>query len=84
MVADPCLNPGYTMTKNYTTVYNSPCVSGQKPQRLPTSFNHTGTGNFQECQKIVKKIFNFTHCPYRQCSFNGVFQPPLQGQFGVK
>ncbi|XP_075889616.1 ectonucleoside triphosphate diphosphohydrolase 1 isoform X2 [Nelusetta ayraudi] len=82
-LADPCLNPGFTDTKNYSAVYNSPCVSALKPASLPASFTHTGTGNFQQCQERVKNIFNSSRCSYSQCSFNGVYQPPLQGQFGA-
>uniref|UniRef100_A0A3Q3X7J5 Ectonucleoside triphosphate diphosphohydrolase 1 n=1 Tax=Mola mola TaxID=94237 RepID=A0A3Q3X7J5_MOLML len=83
MLNDPCFNPGYTAIKNYSKIYDSPCLSGWKPQKIPTHFTHNGTGNFQQCQRIVKSIFNFTHCKYSQCSFNGIFQPSLQGQFGA-
>ncbi|XP_073345231.1 ectonucleoside triphosphate diphosphohydrolase 1 [Pagrus major] len=82
-ILDPCFNPGYNATKNYSALYDSPCVSDQKPQKVPATFNHTGKGNFQECQDVVKRVFNFTHCKYSQCSFNGVFQPLLQGPFGA-
>ncbi|XP_034414226.1 ectonucleoside triphosphate diphosphohydrolase 1 isoform X1 [Cyclopterus lumpus] len=83
IVADPCSHPGYSETKKYSVLYDSPCVSDRKPQGAPETFDHTGTGNFQECQEVVKKVFNFTKCKYSQCSFNGVFQPILQGPFGA-
>ncbi|XP_054454657.1 ectonucleoside triphosphate diphosphohydrolase 1 isoform X2 [Anoplopoma fimbria] len=82
-VADPCSHPGYTATKNYSVLYDSPCMSDRKPLGAPETFNHTGTGNFQQCQEVVKNVFNFTDCKYSQCSFNGVFQPLLQGPFGA-
>ncbi|KAM3592483.1 uncharacterized protein V6R79_019698 [Siganus canaliculatus] len=82
-VRDPCFNSGYTATQNYSVLYDSPCVSHRKPQGAPVTFNHTGSGNFQLCQEAVRRVFNFTQCKYSQCSFNGVFQPHLQGQFGA-
>ncbi|XP_075948986.1 ectonucleoside triphosphate diphosphohydrolase 1 [Anarhichas minor] len=82
-VADPCSHPGYNATKKYSVLYDSPCVSDRKPQRAPATFHHTGTGNFQQCQEVVKNVFNFTDCKYSHCSFNGVFQPILQGGFGA-
>ncbi|XP_060950714.1 ectonucleoside triphosphate diphosphohydrolase 1 [Limanda limanda] len=82
-ILDPCFHPGYTDTKNYSVLYDSPCVSDRKPQGAPATFNHTGKGNFSLCQEVVKRIFNFTECKYSQCSFNEVFQPRLQGPFGA-
>ncbi|XP_018554742.1 ectonucleoside triphosphate diphosphohydrolase 1 isoform X2 [Lates calcarifer] len=82
-ISDPCFHPGYTDTRNYSVLYDSPCVSSRKPQGAPATFIHRGIGNFQQCQAFVKSVFNFTHCKYSRCSFNGVFQPLLQGPFGA-
>lgn len=82
-ILDPCFHSGYNETKNYSVLYDSPCVSDRKPQNAPVSFTHQGQGNFQKCQEVVKNIFNFSSCRYSQCSFNGIFQPQLQGPFGA-
>ncbi|XP_056222554.1 ectonucleoside triphosphate diphosphohydrolase 1 isoform X2 [Seriola aureovittata] len=82
-ILDPCFHPGYNETKNYSVLYDSPCVSDRKPQGAPATFTHLGKGNFSQCLDVVKSIFNFTYCRYSQCSFNGVFQPLLQGPFGA-
>lgn len=82
-VLDPCFHPGYNETKGYSALYDSPCVSSRKPQGAPSTFDHTGKGNFQECQKVIRSLFNFSSCTYSRCSFNGVFQPDLQGPFGA-
>ncbi|XP_039991854.1 ectonucleoside triphosphate diphosphohydrolase 1 isoform X2 [Xiphias gladius] len=82
-IFDPCFHPGYNETKNYSTLYDSPCVSHRKHQGAPATFTHAGKGNFLQCKEVVKNVFNFTHCKYSQCSFNGIFQPVLQGQFGA-
>lgn len=80
---DPCFHPGYEAPRNYSDVYNSPCVSRRLPQRAPASFTHRGAGNFSQCQKMVRNLLNVSSCSYSRCSFNGVFQPLLQGKFGV-
>ncbi|XP_077359785.1 ectonucleoside triphosphate diphosphohydrolase 1 [Festucalex cinctus] len=82
-VQDPCFHPGYVATKDYSELYDSPCVSDRKPRGAPESFQHVGIGNFQQCQDVVRSLFNFSQCKYSQCSFNGVYQPPLQGLFGA-
>uniref|UniRef100_A0A3P9IVQ7 Ectonucleoside triphosphate diphosphohydrolase 1 n=1 Tax=Oryzias latipes TaxID=8090 RepID=A0A3P9IVQ7_ORYLA len=82
-ITDPCFHNGYNETKNYAAVYDSPCVSDQKPQIVSETFIHLGGGNFRQCQEVIKSIFNFSSCRYSRCSFNGIFQPPLQGQFGA-
>ncbi|XP_020796341.2 ectonucleoside triphosphate diphosphohydrolase 1 isoform X2 [Boleophthalmus pectinirostris] len=80
-ISDPCFHNGYNEIKNYTVVYDSPCVSARKPTSGPATFTHSGRGNFDQCQELVKNVFDFTQCKYSQCSFNGVFQPTLQGPF---
>eukprot|EP00066_Takifugu_rubripes_P010743 XP_003978811.1 PREDICTED: ectonucleoside triphosphate diphosphohydrolase 1-like [Takifugu rubripes] len=82
-IQDPCFHPGYEAPRDYSSLYASPCVSGRAPQDAPVSFTHRGTGNFSQCQKIVRSIFSSSSCKYSQCSFNGVFQPLLQGKFGA-
>lgn len=82
-ILDPCFHPGYNMTKYYSELFDSPCVSDRKPPGAPATFTHRGEGKFQQCQEAVKSVFNFSSCPYSRCSFNGVFQPLLQGHFGA-
>ncbi|KAG7492525.1 hypothetical protein MATL_G00014900 [Megalops atlanticus] len=77
---DPCFHPGYIEQKSLAS---SPCVPETRPHDSERTFTHTGTGNASLCQEVVKRIFNFTHCPWGRCSFNGVFQPPVEGQFGA-
>lgn len=82
-VLDPCFHRGYNETKNYSVLYDSPCVSDRKPKDAPDTFTHIGTGDFLQCQAAIKSVFNFTSCKYSRCSFNGVFQPLLQGPYGA-
>ncbi|NWI30088.1 ENTP8 diphosphohydrolase, partial [Sula dactylatra] len=41
-----------------------------------------GRGNASECLAAIKKLFNFSACGQRQdCTFDGIYQPPVNGQF---
>lgn len=82
-IEDPCFHSGYSEVKNYSVLYDSPCVSGKKPTPTPATYTHNGKGNFHQCQEVVKNVFDFSKCKYNQCSFNGIFQPILQGPFGA-
>lgn len=82
-ILDPCFHNGYREIKNYSVLYDSPCVSSRKPGSAPVTFTHKGKGDFHQCQEVVKKVFDFSQCPYNRCSFNGIFQPKLQGPFGA-
>ncbi|XP_046888016.1 ectonucleoside triphosphate diphosphohydrolase 1 [Hypomesus transpacificus] len=78
-VSDPCFHPGYNVTKEYSAVYNSPCVTARKSKE--TSFTHIGTGNALKCQEVVRRVLDFGRCNFSSCSFNQVYQPPLRGTF---
>ncbi|XP_061911346.1 ectonucleoside triphosphate diphosphohydrolase 1 isoform X2 [Entelurus aequoreus] len=80
---DPCMHPGYNKTEDYSSLYDSPCVSDRKPQGAPARFQHSGSGNFQQCQDVVRNLLDSSQCKHSQCSFNGVYQPTLEGMFGA-
>ncbi|KAJ8264739.1 hypothetical protein GJAV_G00153430, partial [Gymnothorax javanicus] len=82
---DPCFHQGYSYERSWESVTSSPCVSHRGLQSLstPGTFQHTGTGNATLCKSTIRRIFNFTYCPWGRCSFNGVFQPPVEGGFGA-
>ncbi|XP_061087650.1 ectonucleoside triphosphate diphosphohydrolase 1 [Conger conger] len=81
---DPCFHQGYSLNKTWDSVTGSPCVSSLGPlSSSRQSFTLQGTGNATLCQGAVKRIFNFSHCEWGHCSFNGVFQPPVEGKFGA-
>ncbi|XP_072279231.1 ectonucleoside triphosphate diphosphohydrolase 1 isoform X2 [Pyxicephalus adspersus] len=80
---DPCFNSGYRRNVSTADLYSSPCVSSLRTLTLPQTIQIQGTGNYQLCKKKVESIFNVSHCSYSRCSFNGIFQPVLQGEFGA-
>lgn len=64
-------------------IYNTPCT--KKPQNYNPNQElfMVGKGNSEACKSLVKSIFDF-ECPSsQQCSFNGVQQPPVSGDFMV-
>ncbi|XP_050980890.1 ectonucleoside triphosphate diphosphohydrolase 1 isoform X2 [Labeo rohita] len=78
---DPCFHPGYNLTKTAGSVFDTPCMEGVKMAN--GSFFHVGTGNWSQCQQSIRKVFNTSYCPYSRCSFNGIFQPSVDGNFGA-
>ncbi|KAK6487277.1 ectonucleoside triphosphate diphosphohydrolase 1-like [Huso huso] len=83
-LVDPCFNPGFIKNMSVHSIYSSPCTAGESyTTNTQGRFLLKGTGNAQQCRENVKQIFNLTHCPSSSCSFNGVYQPQLQGNFGA-
>ncbi|ELV13111.1 Ectonucleoside triphosphate diphosphohydrolase 8 [Tupaia chinensis] len=56
--------------------------STQASFRLYGELTIEGTGNPGACVSAIRQLFNFSSCRGREeCAFNGVYQPPVQGQF---
>ncbi|KAM7087983.1 ectonucleoside triphosphate diphosphohydrolase 8-like isoform 1-T2 [Ciconia maguari] len=80
-ISHPCYPKGYQENVTAADLYNSPCVrapSTPSPARVLTV---TGTGDPTACSTAVQKLFNFSCGANRTCGFNGVYQPPVRGQF---
>lgn len=43
-----------------------------------------GAADSDKCRSVVESIFDFKTCSSPQCSFNGVEQPPVTGDFMVR
>ncbi|XP_026866255.2 ectonucleoside triphosphate diphosphohydrolase 1 [Electrophorus electricus] len=78
---DPCFHEGYNVTMTFQSVFNSPCVG--RLNLTQNTFTHVGLGKWSECHTVVRKVFQKSECKYSTCSFNGVFQPPVHGNFGA-
>ncbi|XP_051529955.1 ectonucleoside triphosphate diphosphohydrolase 1-like isoform X1 [Myxocyprinus asiaticus] len=78
---DPCFHPGYKVNKTFQSLFDTPCI---EVNTFPNKdLTHVGLGNWTKCQQSVRKIFNTSHCEYSRCSFNGIFQPSVDGNFGA-
>ncbi|KFP83094.1 Ectonucleoside triphosphate diphosphohydrolase 2, partial [Acanthisitta chloris] len=83
-VHHPCWPTGYQKSLALSSVYNSPCTERERPSlALNTTITLVGTGNGTLCTQYVSQLFNFTTCSFSHCSFDGVFQPKVSGNFIV-
>uniref|UniRef100_A0A8C0YXE4 Ectonucleoside triphosphate diphosphohydrolase 2 n=1 Tax=Canis lupus familiaris TaxID=9615 RepID=A0A8C0YXE4_CANLF len=79
----PCWPRGYSSQVLLQDVYESPCTVAQRPQTFTgsTRVNLSGTSDPALCRGLILELFNFSSCHFSQCSFNGIFQPPVAGNF---
>uniref|UniRef100_A0A8C3WSM3 Ectonucleoside triphosphate diphosphohydrolase 8 n=1 Tax=Catagonus wagneri TaxID=51154 RepID=A0A8C3WSM3_9CETA len=82
LVRHPCYHSGYLETLALAPLYESPCVSTAAPPDFTQNVTVEGTGNPGACVEAIRKLFNFSSCEGRgDCAFDGVYQPPVRGQF---
>ncbi|NXC86249.1 ENTP8 diphosphohydrolase, partial [Cercotrichas coryphoeus] len=81
-VQHPCYPKGYTESVSLSSFRASPCTDGSDLALGDSSVTLEGRGNASACLAALRKLFNFSACGHSQdCSFDGVYQPPLRGQF---
>ncbi|XP_063485262.1 ectonucleoside triphosphate diphosphohydrolase 1 isoform X19 [Symphalangus syndactylus] len=83
ILRDPCFHPGYKKVVNVSDLYKTPCTKRFEMTLPFQQFEIQGIGNYQQCHQSVLELFNTSYCPYSQCAFNGIFLPPLHGDFGA-
>nr|XP_008523325.1 PREDICTED: ectonucleoside triphosphate diphosphohydrolase 8 isoform X2 [Equus przewalskii] len=82
LVRHPCYHSGYQGTLSLASLYASPCVHTTAPLNLTRNLTVEGTGNPRACVSAIRDLFDFLSCEGRaDCAFNGVYQPPVRGQF---
>nr|XP_035120277.2 ectonucleoside triphosphate diphosphohydrolase 8 isoform X7 [Callithrix jacchus] len=82
LLRHPCYLSGYRTTLALAPLYKSPCVDTTPPLGLPQNLTVEGTGNPGACVSAIQELFNFSACQGQEdCAFNGVYQPPVRGQF---
>lgn len=84
-INDPCFNKGYSRIMNISSLTNSPCIKKDKLILPFIQLQIHGTGNYQQCQKSVLRLFDNSDCPYSRCAFDKIFLPLPQPdkQFGA-
>ncbi|GAB0198302.1 ectonucleoside triphosphate diphosphohydrolase 2 [Grus japonensis] len=81
-IPHPCWPTGYHKNLLLSSIYDSPCTEKERPSfALNTTITMVGTGNASLCTLHVSKLFNFTTCSFSRCSFDGIFQPEVSGNF---
>ncbi|XP_012670444.2 ectonucleoside triphosphate diphosphohydrolase 8 [Clupea harengus] len=82
IVMHPCYHTGFNLTLTLGDLYDSPCVS--KPGNIDPekSVTFSGTSDPDQCLNLIRFVVNITECPHSpDCGFNGVYQPPVHGEF---
>ncbi|XP_041854851.1 ectonucleoside triphosphate diphosphohydrolase 2-like [Melanotaenia boesemani] len=83
-ISHPCFPRNFsTSIRLGEDVFNSPCTAAYRPAQFDPDMDVmvVGTGDYQKCLDNVKMMFSFSNCSYSKCSFNGVFQPSVTGNF---
>ncbi|XP_035420593.1 ectonucleoside triphosphate diphosphohydrolase 8-like isoform X2 [Cygnus atratus] len=80
-ISHPCYPREYRENVTMAELYNSPCVPAPSTPSPAQVLTVTGTGDPAACSAAMQKLFNFTCGTNRTCGFNGVYQPPVRGQF---
>ncbi|XP_021269615.1 ectonucleoside triphosphate diphosphohydrolase 8 isoform X3 [Numida meleagris] len=80
-ISHPCYPRGYQENITTAELYDSPCVPAPGTPSPAQVLTVTGTGNPAACRTAILKLFNFTCGANRTCGFDGVYQPPVRGQF---
>ncbi|EHB18697.1 Ectonucleoside triphosphate diphosphohydrolase 1 [Heterocephalus glaber] len=83
ILEDSCFHLGYEKFVNVSELYKTPCTKRFEKTLPFDQFQIQGIGNYQQCRQSILELFNTSYCPYSQCAFNGIFLPPLQGDFGA-
>ncbi|KAK1795128.1 hypothetical protein P4O66_010308 [Electrophorus voltai] len=80
----PCYPAGYNITMKASDVFGSECTKSQAPAQNGPERNITFVGQSDPamCKRLVRRIFDLNSCHGKEnCSFEGVYQPPVTGDF---
>ncbi|NXX62577.1 ENTP8 diphosphohydrolase, partial [Scopus umbretta] len=80
-ISHPCYPKGYQENITMADIYDSPCVHAPSIPSPAQVLTVMGTGDPAACSTAVQELFNFSCGANRTCGFNGVYQPPVRGQF---
>ncbi|XP_055662263.1 ectonucleoside triphosphate diphosphohydrolase 8-like isoform X2 [Falco peregrinus] len=80
-ISHPCYPKGYQENITTADLYDSPCVHAPGTASRAQTLTVTGTGDPAACSAAIQRLFNFSCGANTTCGFNGVYQPPVRGQF---
>ncbi|KAG7475878.1 ectonucleoside triphosphate diphosphohydrolase 3 [Solea senegalensis] len=80
-IPNPCYPEGFNITMKASKIYDTPCTNRPNNYQPDQDFFMVGLPDSDKCQSIVESQFDFNTCSSAQCSFNGVEQPPVTGEF---
>uniref|UniRef100_A0A8B9FUG3 Ectonucleoside triphosphate diphosphohydrolase 8 n=1 Tax=Amazona collaria TaxID=241587 RepID=A0A8B9FUG3_9PSIT len=80
-ISHPCYPRGYQENITMAELYDSPCVRAPSTPSATQLLRVMGTGEPAACSAAVQQLFNLSCGANSTCGFNGVYQPPVRGQF---
>ncbi|NXK80396.1 ENTP8 diphosphohydrolase, partial [Amazona guildingii] len=80
-ISHPCYPRGYQENITTAELYDSPCVRAPSTPSAVQLLRVMGTGEPAACSAAVQQLFNLSCGANSTCGFNGVYQPPVRGQF---
>ncbi|XP_065551818.1 ectonucleoside triphosphate diphosphohydrolase 8-like isoform X3 [Lathamus discolor] len=80
-ISHPCYPRGYQENITTAELYDSPCVRAPSSPSAAQLLRVMGTGEPAACSAAVQQLFNLSCGANSTCGFNGVYQPPVRGQF---
>ncbi|XP_071401750.1 ectonucleoside triphosphate diphosphohydrolase 3 [Centroberyx affinis] len=80
-VLNPCYAEGFNITMKASLIYDTQCTEKPANYNPDQDIFMVGAPDSDKCRSIVKSIFDFKSCSGANCSFNGVQQPPVTGDF---
>jgi len=84
-VIHPCWQKGYNETVAGSWIWLSPCSkkpsSSIFPLKNTTMYKFVGNGSAEACENRIHDLFNKSKCETGNCTFDGIYQPPLRGHF---
>ncbi|XP_033923466.1 ectonucleoside triphosphate diphosphohydrolase 8 isoform X2 [Melopsittacus undulatus] len=80
-ISHPCYPRGYQENITTAELYDSPCVRAPSSPSAVQLLRVMGTGEPAACSAAIQQLFNLSCGANSTCGFNGVYQPPVRGQF---
>ncbi|XP_068611197.1 ectonucleoside triphosphate diphosphohydrolase 3 [Brachionichthys hirsutus] len=80
-IINSCFPEGFNTTMRASSIYDTECTKKPKGYNPDEEFFIVGDGGSDKCRNIVMSVFDFKTCSSSQCSFNGVEQPPVNGDY---
>ncbi|XP_033102843.1 ectonucleoside triphosphate diphosphohydrolase 1-like [Anneissia japonica] len=85
IIFNPCGNEGFNETVTQEDVWSPPCTNRPMDVAIPLNFTFklVGKGNGDECRRKALNLItgDSIPCTHQSCGLNGVFQPPVYGEF---
>ncbi|MGH0169873.1 UNVERIFIED_CONTAM: hypothetical protein FKN15_057761 [Acipenser sinensis] len=75
-------SPSTTCSAPSSRFFQSPCPTKPEPYLPDSRVMFTGSGSPAQCESLIKTLFNCSACAGKpECSFDGVYQPSVRGNF---